>query len=1364
MTFQNALKLTQKFINVHLKILSIFEFKQTVYNSTKMTERIHETPEFTGLSHFLAKLSERNKDSEVMTKQQIQRLKSLLITIISKVQTNIETSENIDKPSENLNFLLSAMSTCLKQNPYRDLEEKIFQLEDENAQLKNGLMDDQQDVIINAESALISRIVDNLDTQMQISNEEELAQFVQQRTNKYQQLISNIIKHFNLPESTKGIDLIDALDKHFQQNVSKSENKNAQNDKEKIELADKSDKHLENEDNMPSDKKDYKAEAKSKEITEEDMNAAFREELLKTTNRLLSVQTELENLKKTIENKNEHIRRLRDERNSAKQQLKEALASVEEKSSDHPENNELISARIESVKAELLTANIENDKKARKIDKLKNYIRSIEEKVGELQEQIGILESEKIAAKEQQEQLDLLNSSKLLSTQKAIAENENEFADLKRKLEKKNSELLMMHKVFEELNQQYNQQIEELAEESTARAILVSSIQKLDWSCQDLEKRLETSLHKNSELTRRVEELTNKVKEQENEQIKSPYSTVHQSLDLSFLKSIQKISEEALPELSKQISEISGDEAVSPSQRVLHLFSFIVESFKRKCRNGNYIFDTDSDPNTTTKFYSAAISQLRFIEELVNSRDIQAWVIGDERMEESRARLQTQCVRMESFLADNCHGLIRQSNLFDYLMIHSDPMTLSSHITEFIDQYKEPKTSEGKELFLMLLQALTANDVLQKYASEAKANYDEQNKEFRNLRIAYENSYGNSFTHSVGNNFGNTFGNSLNSSFANHENPELSQQRRGDNTSFDLPKNDVSLVEAIRSTIRNAIGNGKDLQTLLKCLDKLDSVAFDQDTYVKKIEKRLSQEITENQKTKTKLDTMATEATNELSILKKKMNKINNECQQKATDLEKKNKELQNTVNEKEQIIEKLQTELGLSNTQYESLLKEHNSAPSQKALDIQREFEETRRQYDEIVKELKNEVTEMQKRVEISQREARERVSEIKSSSKKKQAKLATAVKFLQNKYEKSESEHAAKMSELTKKCEISQSSEEAAVKEAQKLKDEISEMKSKISNLSVELKMMNTRLQSKDEKMKREKALFESQLKLKVFTLESDSKTKIETVKNEMNMKNQEFLTKICRMFREMVDVNQYVDENTVEQVLTKVRSRLTTLDKDSFAADEANHEISLIKQILGPIKYIKVSTAINELVENKKQLELELQKLDSENKLFKKDINEARSILSQNSSNKEWEDWAKKLYSLVSDGFCFVKTPKEIRSAVEEVVFAAVGNKIVWRRLDCLRAEKKLILAGAMRIRSKPGPPSIRQLMTIAIIIERLQKLSGHCKSNMAIHRDGNLRNPEPLKREERPKRNKPAVVSNPRTPLFSKFVVQQHFNNE
>lgn len=1359
-----------------------------------MTERIHESSDFSGLSHFITNLTKRSKNPTSLTNNQTNRLKELLIPLITQIINNLNSNELLNQEQKNLQFILNAVSLYLKQNPESEFVSQVSELRKQISSMKQDALDSQQDIIINAENALIGRIVEKLETQKPISAEDELADYILLKISKYNKLVSDLISKFDLPKTTKKNQIIAQLEIHFN---------NQQTNKTKPQ----------------------KQVTFSKEITDSDLNQTFREELLKTTDELLSVKSDNDKLKKMIEQKNEHIRDYRNENNLTKQKLKEALKEIEDlransqNSSTHErdineinENSDtLVSAQIESLKAELLKAQIENEKKTRKLEKKRNYIKKYEEKAAEDEETISELQQENDKLNEK---IKKFNNQNEAENRKHQIENNNysdENAELKKKIDMKNQEIQKLRNLFNELTLQFNQQNLELSEISAGRIELVTYVQRLNEACKLLETHLEFANNRVRDLSNNLEESLIKTEELEKQQQQQQLqqqqqqisqTSVHQSLDLTFLDSIRQLSEETIPSSSKQINDISNDEEVSVPQRIMQLFTFVIETLKQKSKsnffNENSIDQDDVSNNSefqnmkklASRFYSAALSELKFIQDLANSRSMQAWVIG-RNDEEIRFQLQTQCARLESFISENCDQISHdrtQPNLFDYLLVSSnhDPASLSASVAEFIDRFKEPKTAEGKQLYLMLLQSLTANDILQRYALEARNQCDLQTKEIRQLRNLNEIAEREVILEENNNN---------NNPEYEEENIDDESQngdkRRRKSRRNKSSKSAPAIIEKIRTTIRNAIAGEKDLSellTMLKCIDILDEESIDQNKYARKIEKKLSQEISDSQEAKAKLSNIENKANNELKTLKNEMDRLCN-------DFQKKQKELHKEIKDKDNTISDLSHKLGVSSSQYQSLLKESEKNSSllaeendKIATDMQKEFEDQKKQYNKIINELKNEVSAMQARVEQSENESKEKVLAIKASSKKKQMKLVTALRNIQTKLEKSESDRFTKIAELTKQLESSQKSEEEAVNEAKKLKDEINELKSKISTLTVEQKMMNSRLASKDEKMKREKALFDSQLKLRLFAAESDSKAKMETLKNELNLKTQEFMTRICRTFKEMFYVNQPVNEATVDQILSKVRARLTMLEKDSFVAEEANHELQSIRQILeqnrgeGSSKFTKISTTVSEIIDKKNKLEQEVNSLQQQVKSFKKDVVDARAVLMQNTNNKEWEDWARKLYSLISGGFNIVKSPNEIRNVIEEAIFAAIGNKIIWRRLDCLRAEKKLIIRGVLRVKSKKGqPPTLTQLITIGIVIGRMQKMSGHFQPSLSLYREDvgsptSQQQQQTNSNQKQLKQNANNLTNNKkeqqkmftngptsRAPLFSKFIVESPFTN-
>jgi hypothetical protein len=103
------------------------------------------------------------------------------------------------------------------------------------------------------------------------------------------------------------------------------------------------------------------------------------------------------------------------------------------------------------------------------------------------------------------------------------------------------------------------------------------------------------------------------------------------------------------------------------------------------------------------------------------------------------------------------------------------------------------------------------------------------------------------------------------------------------------------------------------------------------------------------------------------------------------------------------------------------------------------------------------------------------------------------------------------------------------------------IQTLKRRIAAHSVAEGMLNTRILVQKEKLKRQKVLDESQFKLRLFAVEADAKARIEDVKDESHKKAQDFLGNVCRLFKDMADVQQPISIESVEGLLISVRTRL-------------------------------------------------------------------------------------------------------------------------------------------------------------------------------------------------------------------------------
>ena len=232
---------------------------------------------------------------------------------------------------------------------------------------------------------------------------------------------------------------------------------------------------------------------------------------------------------------------------------------------------------------------------------------------------------------------------------------------------------------------------------------------------------------------------------------------------------------------------------------------------------------------------------------------------------------------------------------------------------------------------------------------------------------------------------------------------------------------------------------------------------------------------------------------------------------------------------------------------------------------------------------------------------------------------------------------------------------------------------------------------------------------------------------------------------MFKEMADMSQPINPETIIALLQKVRSRLKHLDQTVFDNEQADLELQSIRQITGASQNSRISTVVSDIMKSMREKTATLQKLESENESMKQELGQVRTLADQDESNRAWDSWARTLHSLVCDGFTAPSSPHEVRHAVEEVVLSSIGNRLMWRRLDCLRAEKKILLSGLLNVKTRRPIQTMNSVIAALVSIRRLQKLSGHVTSSFGFR---DTSDKQPLR-----------VANHGRTPLFGRFVVDE-----
>jgi hypothetical protein len=87
------------------------------------------------------------------------------------------------------------------------------------------------------------------------------------------------------------------------------------------------------------------------------------------------------------------------------------------------------------------------------------------------------------------------------------------------------------------------------------------------------------------------------------------------------------------------------------------------------------------------------------------------------------------------------------------------------------------------------------------------------------------------------------------------------------------------------------------------------------------------------------------------------------------------------------------------------------------------------------------------------------------------------------------------------------------------------------------------------------------------------------------------------------------------------------------------------------------------------------------------------------------------------LITNSVCVGKAERELQNLIEDAILNAIGQRSLWRIVDVLRFEKRVLERGRANLpRATIIVPTQRLLIIIAAAVHRMQKLSGHLPGTM------------------------------------------------
>lgn len=853
------------------------------------------------------------------------------------------------------------------------------------------------------------------------------------------------------------------------------------------------------------------------------------------------------------------------------------------------------------------------------------------------------------------------------------------------KLAFKQQEIIHLHHAIDDLSTQMEQMNNELEKES------------------DIKNKLTSLLHKQGQALSVVEEMNRSLKEQIAEAQKQPEiieKTKEVLVDCNHLEVIN-----AIKDVSKdqQVLRIAEDEDLSVIDRICDIITILEKRPAAEPHNDQL--------QQKQRLITYVSNMLHFIDQIANSSEIQNWLIESSYEENFRIQLLAQCSRVESFMEQHDIDLSQTNDFTSFI-----------EFPNYLKQNIEEIQGDQRELLLVAQYCFLVNDILRKYSTELCDQLHHVSSDLQ--RIKYELKQQNDSSQDQIFEATSELNDSLHNLREKCNNQEKLIQRI--NRHLQNSKNDEAVaycLNLINGNIEEEEVNEddepeKEVRILRKKLAKaLQELAVSQEesqqnqAEAKKLIRELKKALKDQKKIiesgNHEYGDQMTEMNDTIQQLTSANQKLQSLATKQAEEIEEKQRIISSTLDQIEQLrslhaeeLQNLEADLNSKNRgEYESLLDEIDK--------LKHSFESNEA---DVIKQERN------------------KRHQMKSEIRQLKSELA-----LQTQRNKEIRDHFDPLlNELREKLAESRACESELNETLKRKESELQETKAALSSTRIDFKMLELKSNSLQEKMNREKALLETQHKMKIMGLETDHQKDLEQTKSEFIQQNHKFLVSICEEFKEFVDFNQPITEDNVKHVINLVSNEFSTYASKVREYEKLKTEINTIRGIIGLEKTTPFLPAITGIIQEAREYQRKKKQIDDNTK----EIEEHRKLAiyehTSNKSGREWEQWAKRVYALISDSYTTPKTSNDLQYSLEEALVGSIGQRLLNRRIEILRIEKSILASGALqKVRRTSRPVNVKCLILVLSAIMKMEKVSGHMKFSLI----STSRKSEPIDRSGR-----------------------------
>lgn len=748
------------------------------------------------------------------------------------------------------------------------------------------------------------------------------------------------------------------------------------------------------------------------------------------------------------------------------------------------------------------------------------------------------------------------------------------------------------------------------------------------------------------------------------------------------------------------------------------------------------------------RFSQYIMSMIQFFEHLANSAEMQGWMIDLPCNENLRPLLLSQCNKVENFVKKNqqvkdFYEVKNESEIKKFLTENNksanknndDLLSLPSLVEKLfsdVDDQHKVKNSEliqslftkENEFLIILHLCASANDALRRCAEHTIDSNRLLSDEIKVLRREMQ----------LANKDAEVRVHEMKESYESKIQEEQESLKNAENLLHSI-QDELRRSEEIDSDKKSSsyehFVNKKIVKRCLALLngDEIESSELDDNNYYYSYLSEYSNNENKVSKKSEKVENID-ELKNEIESLKKQI-KLYEKRQDSSDSIENRNKLLENEK-------KKISAELKNANQQLKELNKKIEKIDNENTL-LKTEIKSLKHNEKNLMKESST-LVELTEEIESLRQRNEELSSSFVKEKKVTKKAIKNRIKLLKDEIENQQKQNEELknnfdllLSDLRNKLKEATEINAKSINREKELSLLNKQLSSELSTTKVDLKMLQMRITTIEEKNQRDKKLVETQCKMKILNFQTKCQSEIEKVKSKFECKIHNFQISVVQHFKEFMNFRNTINEESVFEVLDQVTSELKRLNHLCSIYELINKDMTAIKAVVGGFDETE---EINDDIESNNQLLIKITdlvqtknrylQLESDYQNLHKKIesnqttNESIDNFNENFdsvSAYEWEQWARKVAALSSDNFLQLRSARELQFSIEETLLGSINQRKVTKRLEILRIEKKILASGLLNTEIDTNKVfNINTLIILITAVRKMQKVSGHLPCNI------------------------------------------------